>query len=259
MTVKDFVGYEVDDRIAVITFARPEKRNAMTFAMLDEYEERVRQAGRDPEVRAVVVFGSGGSFCAGIDLADLDGRTPEDRARDDRTPEGLAAWPLVACPKPTVAAVEGYAVGMGAEISSQADVRIAGAGAKFLWNFGQRGLVADTGAGTWLLPRLLGPTTALDLLYSGRMVDAAEAARLGYVSAVVPAEDLLAEAVATARRLAVSSPFANGRTKELLYRGLGRTVEDHMVAHRTTVVECLGSDDHREGVAAFLEKRPARF
>jgi enoyl-CoA hydratase len=158
-----------------------------------------------------------------------------------------------------IAAVDGVAVGMGAEFTSQCDVRIASTRARFAWNFAQRGLVPDTGAGTWLLPRLLGPARALELLYSGRFVGAQEALALGYVSRVVAPEECLPAARELAQGFLAGSPFSQRRMKELVYRGLERDQAEHLAAHGEALAACFRSADHAEGVAAFLEKRPARF
>ena len=259
--------YEVRDRVATVTIDRPEKRNAMTFAVLAEFLAAIRRAGADDTAGAVVVTGAGGAFCAGTDLADL-AATPEDqrsrRGGDAAVAAGRAderpgPWPIVACPKAVIAAVDGAAVGMGAEFATQCDVRIASTRARFAWIFVRGGLVADTGAGTFLLPRLVGPTAALRLLLSGEIVDAAEALRLGLVSAVVEPDDLAAAANAEARRYLAASPFAVRRTKELVYRGMSRSVDEHLRETARLLEECFHSEDHREGVAAFLERRPAAF
>ena len=260
------IRYEVSDRVATVTIDRPEKRNAMTFAILAEFEEAIRRAGADDGVGAVVLTGAGGAFCAGTDLADL-AETPEDqRSRRGRDPArggegsgGRVPWPIVACPKPVIAAVDGPAVGMGAEFATQCDVRLASTRARFGWIFVLRGLVADTGAGTFLLPRLVGPTAAMRLLFSGELIDAAEALRLGLVTAVVEPDDLPAAADAEARRYLDASPFALRRTKELVYGGMFRPVEEHLRETARLLEECFRSEDHREGVAAFLERRPAAF
>jgi enoyl-CoA hydratase/carnithine racemase len=263
------IRYEVHDRVATITIDRPEKRNAMTFAVLHEFEAAVRRAGADDAAGAVVVTGAGGAFCAGTDLTDLaDTPTGERGRRASSSPASAGvgdaaprrvAWPLVACPKPVIAAVDGPAVGMGAEFATQCDVRIASSRARFGWVFVLRGLVADTGAGTFLLPRLVGPTAALRLLLSGETIDAAEAQRLGFVTAVVAPDDLPAAADAEARRYLDASPFAVQRMKELVYGAMFRSVDEHGRETARLLQECFGSDDHREGVAAFLERRPATF
>lgn len=254
------IKYAIDgDGIATITIDRPEKRNAMTYAMLAAFTARVAEAGADARVRVVIVTGAGGAFCAGTDLADLATIPGESRGTRGAAHEEDKWWPLVRCPKPVIGAVDGYAVGMGAEFSSQCDVRIATTRARFAWNFAHRGLVPDTGAGSWLLPRLIGPSRALRLLYSGAFLEAEEARAIGYVAELVPPEQLAEAALAEARRYLASSPFSLERMKELVWHGLERDVGAHMAAHVEALTACFRSEDHKEGVASFLERRPARF
>jgi len=258
------IRYEQADGVATVTIDRPEKRGAMTYALLAEFGEAVAKAGADPDVRVLVVTGVPGSFCSGIDLADLAGRSPDDRGRPggDGGPvdERGGRVPLLAgCPKPVIAAVDGMAVGMGAEFATQADLRIVSDRARFRWNFAHRGLVSDTGAGTWLLPRQIGLGPALRLLYTGEDLGAAEALSLGFATAVVSPEELPSAAAELAARIAASSPFAVVRTKRLVLDGLARELPEHVRATGAALAECFASADHAEGVAAFLERRPARF
>lgn len=254
------IRYDVDARgVGTITIDRPDKRNAMTYTMLGRFIETVRAAGVDDACRVVVITGTDGSFCAGTDLADLATIPGETRGVRGEADEHDVWWPVTACPKPVIAAIDGPAVGMGSEFATQADIRIATTRARFAWNFVHRGLVPDTGAGTWLLPRIVGMPDALRLLYTGEFVDAAEALRLGYVTQVVEPESL-ADAVRTMTdAILQGSPFAQRRIKELVMHGLTSDVGDHMGRHVTALGECFKSDDHREGVASFLERRPATF
>jgi enoyl-CoA hydratase/carnithine racemase len=171
------IRYQLAGPIATVTIDRPEKRGAMTYAMLEEFSGFVARAGAEENVRVLIVTGVPGSFCAGIDLADLAGRDPGDRGRaepgDSGSGDSERVPLLMACPKPVIAAVDGMAVGMGAEFATQADLRVISTRARFRWNFVHRGLVADTGAGTWLLPRQIGIGPALRLLYTGEDLDAA--------------------------------------------------------------------------------------
>ena len=251
--------YDVADEIATITINRPEKRNAMSFAVLGEFLDATKRAGADPAARVVIVTGAGGAFCAGTDLSDLASRPPENRGLRGRADETDRWWPLVVCPKPVIAAVDGAAVGMGAEFTSQCDVRIATPRARFAWNFAHRGLVPDTGAGTWILPRLLGHARALELLYSGRFVSAEEALAIGYVLKVVEPEKLQDEARSLATSFLAGSPLSHRLLKDLVYQGESRDFAAHMDAHTAAMKTCFASDDHREGVASFLERRPAKF
>lgn len=255
------IRYEVDDGVATITIDRPEKRNAMTYAVLADFTDAVWRAADDDRARVVIITGAGGAFCAGTDLSELDD-TPEDERgtrsrRDDersRTP-----WPIVQCPKPVIAAIDGPAVGMGVEFATQADVRIASDRAKLGWIFVKRGLVPDTGAGSYLLPRIVGATEALRLLLSGDVIDADEAHRIGFVSEVVASDDLLGAARVEAVRYLEASPFAVARTKRLVYQAMAAEVAAHVAETGRLLQECFHSEDHAEGVASFLERRPARF
>lgn len=257
--MSDYIDYRVDDGIATLTINRPEKKNAMTYAMLGEFIETVGRASADDSARVLIVTGVPGAFCAGTDLADLATIPGETRGLRGDAEARQRWWPLVECPKPVIAAVDGPAVGMGAEFTSQCDIRIATPNARFAWNFAHRGLVPDTGAGSWLLPRLIGPARALRLLYTGEFVSAEQALDMGYVSALVAPEDLQAQARELAQAITQGSPFSHARIKALVYEGLGDAVAGHMQRHTQALAECFRSDDHREGVAAFLERRPARF
>lgn len=257
--MSEHIEYRVEDAVATICINRPEKKNAMTYAMLGEFIETVGRAAADDSARVVIVTGVPGAFCAGTDLADLATIPGETRGLRGDAESRERWWPLVECPKPVIAAIDGPAVGMGAEFSSQCDIRLATPNARFAWNFAHRGLVPDTGAGSWLLPRLLGHSTALRLLYTGEFVSAEQALALGYVSAVVAPEDLDREARSLAQAICAGSPFSHARIKSLVYEGLGDGVAGHMERHTRALAECFRSNDHREGVAAFLERRNAAF
>ena len=252
--------YGVEDRVATITIDRPERRNAMTHAMNAEFERLIRKAGDEDAVQVLVVTGAGGAFCAGTDLSDLDNQTTEERSGDapGRSP-GLGWWALAACPKPTVCAVDGPAVGMGAEFTSHADIRVLSTSARISWLFAQRGLVPDTGAGTWLLPRLIGMPRALELLFTGRFLLPEEAKAIGYAHDVVEPEVLPGRTRELVEAILRGSPFAHRLTKRLVYDGASRSPEEHTPQSFKALQDCFRSADHHEGVRAFLEKRNARF
>lgn len=253
------IRYEVADGIGTITIDRPEKKGAMTYALLGDFIETVHRAGADDAARAIILTGAPGTFCAGTDLSDLESVPGKDRGTRGTAEQTEVWWPLVQCPKPVIAAVDGPAIGMGVEFTSQCDVRIASTRARFGWVFVHRGLVPDTGAGTWLLPRIVGVPAALDLLYSGRIIDADESLRLGFVSRLVEPDELLPAAHELARSFLAGSPFAISRIKGLVYRGLERDVGEHMTSHVAALTECFKSEDHAEGVRSFLERRPPSF
>jgi enoyl-CoA hydratase/carnithine racemase len=257
--VTDHILYDVSDGIGQLTINRPAKRNAMTFAMLGEFIEAIARAGQDPQTRVLIITGVPGTFCAGTDLADLASVPGGERGLRGSAEDRDRWWPIVECPKPVIGAIDGPAVGMGAEFTSQCDIRLASPNARFAWNFALRGLVPDTGAGSWLLPRLIGPARALRLLYTGEFLSAEEAVQIGYVDRLVEAESLLDEARALAAVIAKSSPFSHARIKTLVYEGLGSEVGPHMQRHTQAMAECFKSNDHAEGVASFLERREAEF
>jgi enoyl-CoA hydratase/carnithine racemase len=257
--MSDHILYELDEGIATITIDRPAKKNAMTYEMLGEFLEVVRRAGGDPEARVVILTGVPGAFCAGTDLADLASVPGEQRGLRGNAEERERWWPLVECPKPVIGAIDGPAVGMGAEFTSQCDIRLATPNARFAWNFAHRGLVPDTGAGSWLLPRLVGPARAMRLLFTGEFLTAERALEFGYVDAVVAPDALADEARNLARAVMKGSPFSHARIKALVYEGLGADVATHMQRHTQALAECFKSYDHQEGVAAFLERRDANF
>lgn len=256
--MSELIKCEIEDGIAIVSIDRPEKRNAMTYEMLSDFVSTFDDVGRNDEVSVVILTGRGGAFCAGTDLADLDRRPSEQRGAGDQAAAGHP-WPIAACPKPVIGAIDGPAVGMGAELTSQCDIRLASTRARFAWNFVDRGLVPDTGAGTWLLPRLIGVSQAFWLLYSGEFISAREAHELGYVSAVVEPEELMDAALTMAESFKQGSPFSQRRIKELMYTGMGLELGEHMKNHAKAMMECFQSEDHREGVASFLEKRAPHF
>jgi enoyl-CoA hydratase/carnithine racemase len=256
------IRHAVDDEgIATITIDRAEKRNAMTYAMLGAFHEAIAKVSADPKARVVILTGVSGAFCAGTDLSDLQGTPTGERGSRGGVRDGspALAWPLLRCPKPVIGAIDGAAMGMGAEFTSQCDVRIMSTKARIAWNFGQRGLVPDTGAGSWLLPRLIGPQRALRLLFSAAFLEAPEALAIGYAQQIVEPEALQEAARAEARLYLKTSPFAAARAKALVWRGLERDVDEHMKHHLAAMAECFASEDHKEGVASFLERRPAQF
>lgn len=256
---RELIRYHREGKVGIVTIDRPEKRNAMTYAMLGQFIETVGRADHDPETVVIVITGVPGAFCAGTDLADLATVPGESRGLRGTAEERHKWWPIAEARKPTICAIDGPAVGMGAEFTSQCDIRLCSPNAKFAWNFVHRGLVPDTGAGTWLLPRIVGVQPALRLLYTGAMIDADEALRLGYVMQVVLSDHLLPKAIELAHTIAAGSPHSLGLIKQLVHQGLTAPVGEHMERHTVAMAACFKSDDHREGVAAFLERRPANF
>lgn len=257
MTVRWHLG---DDHVGVITLDKPDTRNALTFEMYAELERLVRVAPA-AGARCLLVTGADPAFCSGDDVRAVMGAGREGAApvTADRTPRLTpAADALLHTDLPVVAAVNGAAVGWGMELAMMADLRVASERAKFGELFVLRGLVSDV-AGLGRLAQLVGRERAAELLFTGDVIDAATAERIGLVGRVVAHEDLLPTAHALAARIAANPPLAVQRLKA----GLRRALDPDWTELGRWVSESLGelfrTADHREGVTAFLERRPPVF
>jgi enoyl-CoA hydratase/carnithine racemase len=256
----EHIRFEVADAVATVTLNRPERLNAYTTRMGEELRDAFGVCDRRDDVRAVIVTGAGRAFCAGADL-EGGGRIFEEREapEDGSSPRGgpPPAWRVR---KPIIGAINGAAVGVGATLPMQWDIRIAGESARIGFVFVRRGLVPEA-ASTWTLPRIVGMSRAAELLYTGRIVNAREALEFGLVSRVVPDAELLPTAHAMARDIAVSTgPVAVALTKRLLWhmQGVGDPAEANAV-DLPAFVWSTQSPDAREGIHAFLEKREPRL
>lgn len=261
----DRILYAIEDGIATITINRPEAMNSVTDEMLAEFQNCVNDTIVNDEVRAVILTGMGRAFCAGTDVSSGIARNHAE-AQEERAarvkPVDLpdsslpAMWQLTRIPKPTIAAVNGAAVGMGVEWTAQCDFRIASTKARFGWVFPLRAISPDTGAGPYLLPHIVGLPKALELMYSGDIIDAAEAERIGLVTQVVEGDVLLDTAKAFAERMTVGAPLAIRAAKELAYSGLELPYGEFGQMKTQWLNDTSTSEDAKEGVASFLEKRP---
>ena len=273
------VLYEVRDRIAVVTLNRPERLNAWTSAMNGSVRAAIGAAAEDSDVRAIVLTGAGRGFCAGADmglLQDIGGESGEARARRARAenPQGELPNPsgidvashyrqrygfFFATPKPIIAAINGPCAGLGLVVSLYCDLRFAARDAKFTTSFAQRGLIAEHGV-SWLLPRLVGSAHALDLLLSARKFDGVEAERIGLVNRAFPAESLMDETMAYARALAETvSPRSMAVMKAQLWASPFQDFNTAIALADAEMAKSFGTEDFREGVAHFVEKRAPRF
>lgn len=265
------VRYEVADRVATVTLARPHRLNAWTGRMHTEYRAALERAESDPGVRAIIVTGEGRGFCAGADTAALekhaDAGAYDDGIRSPLATPGHGVRPEFDHPfafqfgmaKPIIAAINGPAAGVGLVLACYCDLRFAAAGAKLTTSAPRLGLPAEYGL-SWLLPRLIGLGRANDLLLSSRVVLAEEAAQMGLVNRVLPPEDLLAHTHDYARRLATEvSPASLAVTKNQIYTDqhgdVGRAVERSV----TLLDEMMGHPDYAEGVRAWSAKRTPEF
>ena len=250
--------YEVQDAVATLTLDRPEARNALDAALKRELLAAITAAGADPAVRVVVLTGAGAAFCAGQDLRETTGPDAPPLStvlRETYNPLILAMRRLE---KPILGSINGVAAGAGMGLALACDLRIAADTATFVLAFGRVGLVPDSGT-TWFLPRLVGPAVAADLALVGDPLPAMEAERRGLVSRVVPAADLAAETRTLAERLAAGAPRALALTKDALNRSSEASLEEQLEREAELQGIAGRTADHREGVAAFLEKRAPRF
>jgi enoyl-CoA hydratase/carnithine racemase len=265
------VRYEVVDKVAIITLDRPERLNTWTGRMHTEYRWALAQADRDGNVRVIVVTGAGRAFCAGADSRALSGHI-ERGGYDPGTPEDLAqpGYGVDArfdtdfayhfgLTKPTIAAINGPAAGVGLVLACYCDLRFAAAGAKLTTAHGRLGLPAEFGL-SWLLPRMIGLTRANDLLLSSRVVLAEEAAEMGLVNEVVPGDRLRSRVIEYAEMLAGTvSPSSLRVTRQQIYRDLHDGAAAAINRAQQLLEEMMTGPDFSEGVAAFTEKRTPVF
>jgi enoyl-CoA hydratase/carnithine racemase len=261
------IAYEVADSIATITLDRPEQLNAFTGTMMNEMIDAFDRTDADDEVRAVIVTGRGRGFCAGADLSG-GGETfsrggggetkgPDNVPRDGGGMVSLRIWQSK---KPVIAAINGPAVGVGITMTLPMDIRLVAEGARIGFVFARRGIVPEA-CSSWFLPRIVGIQQATEWVFTGRLFSAQEAKEGRLVRSVHPADELIPAARALATEIAENTaPVSVALSRQMLWRMLGA---DHpMEAHRVDsrgILERGRSDDAREGVTSFLEKRPARF
>jgi enoyl-CoA hydratase/carnithine racemase len=256
----DTLRYGVHDGVATIELARSDKRNAITAQMFQELGDAAQRAAFDPGIRVVLVKGQGPSFSAGIDITLL-GQLAGTRGARFRSFVHTAQRPyllLAQMDKPTVAAVQGHAVGAGFQLALACDLRIAAENARFAMLEVRFGLVPDLG-GSGRLARIIGQARTKEIVWTGRGIEAEEAERMGLVNRVVPAVALDKEADAYVREIAASPPLPVSLTKTLINRSHETSLETSLERESQAQAACIDSEDHREAVAAYLEKRPPRF
>ncbi len=267
--------YSVANRVATITLNRPEKLNAWTAVMEREVRSAMEEAERDENVRVIILTGAGRGFCAGADMSLLSAvaeQGVDERVREQalRFSSGTVAedvradfrkkysyFPAIG--KPIIAAINGPVVGLGLVIALYCDMRFASDAARFSTAFARRGLIAEYGL-AWILPRLIGHSNALDLLFSARMADAAEALRIGLVNQVYPQDSFLEKVNAYAQDVAANaSPRSTRVMKRQVYEAMFQSLEGAFSAAEREMLESLQCEDFKEGVAHFLEKRAPAF
>lgn len=251
--------WEVEDHVATVTLDRPEKKNAMSFVMFNEIRDVFLRAASDDEVRVVVVTGAGGAFCSGADLTDPDNMsssTLEFKERMRMIDSIVRAF--VNCPKPTIAKVTGVAAGAGCNLALACDLIVATREASFAELFVKRGLVVDFG-GTWALTRLLPLHKAKEIALLGDAISAEEADRMGLLNRLCDADEVESVVKDLASRLAALPPRTVTLIKENLNRATERSLEDTLEGESFAQSLVFTSEDTREAIAAWIEKREPRF
>ena len=256
------VTFAMDQHVATVTLNRPEVRNALNARAYADLEAVFHHIQSEPDIRVVILTGADPAFCSGEDVKQMMTGPERERSqsrltavRPKLTPPARA---ILDCDRPIIAAVNGAAVGWGMELCLFADIRIASERAQFGEIFIKRGLVTDIG-GMMILPRLVGPQKAAELLFTGDIIDAREAARIGLVTKVTPHDELLAEAQSLARRIASNAPLALRYMKEGLRRAAAQDATEFGSWVSATLGRLFQTEDHREGAASFLEKRLPQF
>ena len=253
--------YEKDGPIATITLNRPERMNTISGPMLAELSEKLLTANADRDVRAIILTGSGRAFCAGLDLQDATSGTGIGGGGSMGTTLDLRDAPPTVLHKldtPVICALNGGAAGYGMDLALGCDIRIASSRAKLAAAFTKRGVLPESG-GTWILPRLVGWAKAAEIIFTGRTLDADQCLQLGLVNQVVPEATLMEAARAMANEIAANAPLAVQSAKRMMRIGLSEQFDDHVHHVFLQLLPLFQSQDFREGMKSFLEKRDPKF
>jgi enoyl-CoA hydratase/carnithine racemase len=256
--------YDKQDKVAIVTLNRPDRMNAITPTLAGELKDAMADAERDPAIATIVVTGAGKSFCPGMDMGVLQAAAerkrgePAPAAAIDINHHSLFGF-MLKMHKPIIGALNGNCVGMGLSMALHFDIRIAGEGTRMSAIFVRRGLSVEHGS-SWLLPRLVGMSHAMDLALTGRIINAQEAMAMGLVSRVVPDAQLVSTAVEIAREIAVNcSPTAMAEAKRMLWQHLSGDYQMATDDSTQIMFSMFKQGDFKEGVLAFVQKRPPRF
>ena len=255
---EDEVLYSVADHVATITLNREQFQNTISGVMLDAITDLMLKADRDDDVRCIVLVGSGRFFCAGLDLRS--GKVGSSSAGGFSNLDLRATPPTVMhnLDTPTICALNGSAAGYGMDMALGCDIRVMSEDAKLAAAFTARGIVPESG-GTWILPRLLGWSKAAELIFTGRTLKADECLEMGLVSHVVPAGEVLERSIELAKEIAGNAPLAVQASKRMMRMGMNENFNDHVHHVFLQLLPLFKTEDFREGMASFMEKRKADF
>ena len=254
--------YDVEDHVATITFNRPDQQNTISRDMLTRLGNLLLEADADEDVRAIVITGTGKFFCAGLDLrgSDITDGLSDRTKRVSPTIDLRNTPPTILhnIDTPTIAALNGSAAGYGMDMALGCDMRIMADSAKLAAAFTARGIVPESG-GTWILPRLIGWAKASEIIFTGKTLSAFESLDMGLVSHVVNNNEVGTEARELAKRVAAQAPMAVQASKRMMRMGMGEKFEDHVHHVFLQLLPLFQSEDFKEGMASFMEKREAQF
>ena len=258
----DAMLYKVEDHVATLTFNRADQQNTISGAMLHKFSELLLAADHDVDVRAIIVTGTGKFFCAGLDLrgSDITNNLANKKRRSPTTLDLRNTPPTVLhnIDTPTIAALNGSAAGYGMDLALGCDIRIMADSAKLAAAFTARGVVPESG-GTWILPRLIGWSKASEIIFTGKTLVSAECKEMGLVSHVVNNNEVGARALEMAKQIAAMAPLAVQSSKRMMRMSMNETFNDHVHHVFLQLLPLFQSDDFKEGMASFMEKRDADF
>lgn len=256
------VLYEVSEGIATITLNRPERMNTISRPMLDLLAALLLKADADPAARVVILTAKGRMFCAGLDLVSASAGkgigAPTDTVRTSIDIKKIPPTVLFNMDKPTICAINGAAAGYGMDTALGCDIRIMAESAKFAAAFVKRGIVPESG-GTWFLPRMIGWAKASEIIFSGKTLSASESLAMGLTNEVVPDSELMTRARAIAKEIAGNAPLAVQASKRMMRAALSEGFNEHVERVYLQLLPLFRTDDFKEGIKSFVEKRPAKF
>ncbi len=258
--MSELLKFTINNRVGLITLNRPEKLNAFTPEMKNAWLAALEECRTSDEVNVIVITGTGRAFCTGGDVSRFAEHSHEslNDVKERVVDAQLLAVKIEQIDKPVIAAMNGLATGGGLDVALMCDIRFAAASARFAETYGRMGMIPGAG-GAYYLPRVVGLSKALHMFWTSEFVDAQESLRIGLVDKVFPDDELMAETIKYAERIAAGAPLAMRLTKRIVYQGLDTDLKTALNLVASTMPIVRTSEDHREAVAAFQQKRQPKF